>query len=339
MKYKPLAIGSLRLDVPVMLAPMAGYTDAPFRALCRRFGASFTFTEVTMASGIARRIPQAMYYFETVPGERPVAAHMYGADPGEMAEAAAIAEDMGRFDTIDINCGCPVRKIQKKGAGVALLHTPQRIGQIVEAVRARVDLPVTVKTRIGLTPESENISEVAQIVEEAGAEALIIHARFASARHGGPPDLEILRRIKAERTLPVIGNGGVRTVEEANHMMDFTGVDGLMIARGAIGSPWFFEAIHADWTGGDFTPPDPEIQCDIIEDHLRALYGHVKREDSYRRKHHISPEQVTCLRFRAHLARYASGYPGWRDLMRTFNQLTSVDEAVGAIRRLVLAGD
>jgi hypothetical protein len=167
-----LSIGNVTLDIPVILAPMAGYTDVAMRPACLHLGCGMVMTEVVSAEGVIRDSHRTLHILDTAPGERPIAAHLYGADPGALAAAAAICEEMGRFDSIDINCGCPVRKIVAKGAGAALMAKPERIEAIVCAVRAAVRLPVTVKTRIGLRPDRLNISEVAQAVEGAGAAAI-----------------------------------------------------------------------------------------------------------------------------------------------------------------------
>jgi nifR3 family TIM-barrel protein len=281
-------------------------------------------------------VPQALYYLAAEPDDTPLVAHIYGSDPEVMADAAEVIEGLGRFAFIDVNCGCPVRKIQRKGAGVALMREPEKIGAIVRAMTDRVSLPVTVKTRLGLTPDQYNIETVARIAQDAGAAALFIHARVASAKHAGPPDWPFLRRIKEQCKIPVIGNGGVTSPEEADALLESSGVDGVMIGRGAVGSPWLFKAITAHWNNQPYESPSPEEQLEVVEHHLRLLQKHVSRENEYRRKQHVSAERVTCLRFRAHLARYMRGYPGWRDLMREFNQLDSIEEALEQIRRVLL---
>jgi len=168
MKIKPLKIGKLIIEIPVLLAPMAGYTTLPFRDICRKLGSGLSFTEMVPVEGVRRRLPQTMIYLDSSPEERPVGAHIYGSDPDAFAAAAEIIESLGRFDLIDINCGCPVRKITGKGSGAALMREPEKIRTIVEKVLENTSLPVTVKTRTGISPSLVNISEVAQAVEAGG---------------------------------------------------------------------------------------------------------------------------------------------------------------------------
>ncbi len=165
---RPLHIGSLTISIPLVLAPMAGYTDSPFRALCRAHGCGLVFTELVSAEGIVFRNPRTMNYLHSIPEERPLAAHIYGASPEILTCAAQTVESLNRFDLIDINCGCPVPKIVKKGAGAALMEDPDKLYRIVKAVSEAVSLPVTVKTRLGISPERANISEVAEASERVG---------------------------------------------------------------------------------------------------------------------------------------------------------------------------
>jgi nifR3 family TIM-barrel protein len=269
------------------------------------------FTEVVTAEGLWRKMKRTLHYLESVPGERPVAAHVYGATPECLAGAAQVAESLGRFDAIDINCGCPARKVVRKGAGVALMRDPDRLRGIVEAVRAAVSLPVTVKTRLGLSPDCPNLDEVAHAVEAGGAAALFVHARFASDYHSGPVDLEALRRVREARGIPVIGNGGVRGPADAVAMRDATGVDGVMIGRGAVGNPWVFAEIRAALSGRAWTPPSPEERMAVIEEHLTWVYALVQRTP-IRRRRRRTPESASCRAFGGHLAQYVAHVTGRR---------------------------
>ena len=220
MKPKPLTFGPITIETPTVLAPMAGYTDWPFRLLCREQQCGLLVTEVVSAEGMLHNSPRTYHFTNAKPQERPIGIQLYGGDANRLAEAAVKIEALDRFDFIDINCGCPVPKIITKGAGVALMRDPAKLGTLVRAVKEAVSIPVTAKTRIGLSPELVNISEVSHAIEEAGAEVLAIHARFASARHAGDADWEALAKIKAERTIPIIGNGGIRTAQDALDMVD-----------------------------------------------------------------------------------------------------------------------
>ena len=314
---------------------MAGYTDAVFRSLCRRYKSALSFTEVVSSTGIARKIPQSMHYLETFPGESPTAAHMYGSEPEIMAEAAQVAESLGRFSLIDINCGCPVRKVQHKGAGVALMRHPQKICDIVRAVTAAVKLPVTVKTRLGLSKDLTNIQEVAHAIEEGGAKALFLHARVAANRHSGPAAWEELKKIKDQLHIPVVGNGGIQKPEDAMAMIAATGVDGVMIGRAAIGNPWIFTAIYNLFHGEKYTPPTDKERYALIAEHLTKLQELVHREDEYRRHRRLDAERTACRHFRAHLVKYISGYHGMRELLRQLNQLDTQETLLAAVRELL----
>jgi tRNA-dihydrouridine synthase B len=332
VKPSPLRLGSLVVETPTVLAPMAGLTDLPFRLLCARHRCGLVMTEVVSAESVVRMNASTMHYLEACAEERPVGAQIYGHDPSVLAEAARRIEALGRFDLIDINCGCPVPKIISKGAGVALMRQPERIGAMIRAIRAAVKLPVTAKTRIGLSPEQVSISEVAHSIEEGGAQMLAIHARFACAKHSGPADWDALARIKAERAIPIVGNGGINRAADALAMRAHTGVDGVMIGRAAIGNPWIFEEIHALWNGTAFTPPDLDERRKVIDEHLHHLIEHfMKKERTRRRKRKHDPEISACLHFRTHLLKYLRGYPGIANLMRRMDSIQTVGDVMTAV--------
>jgi tRNA-dihydrouridine synthase B len=335
VKLKPLQIGNLTVDPPILLAPMSGYTKAPFRAICRRYRCGLVFTEVTSAKGIARRSRRSLRFLETFPGERPIGAHIYGAEIGILVRAARVIESLGRFALIDINCGCPVPKVMKRGCGAALMRDPQKIHDIVQAVSQTVALPVTVKTRLGLSPESANVLEVAHAAEEGGAKAITVHARFASDKHHGPADWEALKRVKAERAIPVIGNGGVREARHALEMIAQTGVDGVMIARAAIGNPWLFDEIDHLWTGQPYTPPSDEERRAVIAEHLHGLGRLIEIENQVRTPNQTTNERIACHRFRGHLTRYLAGRPGLRELRRNLNETASIEAILAAVDQIL----
>jgi len=310
---------------------MAGYTDAAFRSICKEFGASLSYTEVAVAQGLMRDSKPSWHLLETLPGERPIAGHIYGSEPDVMAKTAAMIEASGRFDLIDINCGCPVRKIVAKGAGAALIRTPDRIGEIVRAVRAAVSLPVTVKTRIGFEAGVERITEIAQAAEEAGAAAIAIHGRYAAHHHKGDVDWEMIARIKSERGIPVIGNGGIMAAESALRRMKETGVDGIMIARGAVGRPWIFDDIARLQRGEDIVERTlPELRA-IIEKHLQRMVALKEKEALYRRKGSFLVDRGAAMHFRCHLIPYLSGFADWSDIRRRLNALTSTADILDIV--------
>ncbi|MCX6996324.1 MAG: tRNA-dihydrouridine synthase [Kiritimatiellaeota bacterium] len=331
---RPLQLRTLTIAPPVALAPMAGFTNSAFRAICRRYHCGWVLTELVSSEGLARRDPKTLHYLEATPAERPVAAHLYGHDPDVMARAAAVAEALGRFDLIDINAGCPVPKIMSRGAGAGLLRDPERLKAMVQAVRAMVRLPVTVKTRLGISPQRVNISEVAQAVEEGGADALVVHARVASRRHAGPADWAWLARLARERRLPIIGNGGIGTAQDAVAMLRQTGVAGVMIGRAAIGNPWIFDETACLLSGRPYAPPPAAERCAVLLEHLRRLVELLEGERRFRRRMRLTPEQAACLQFRAHLVRAFHGRPGLRELIRRFDALTTLAAVEGAVTEM-----
>jgi tRNA-dihydrouridine synthase B len=331
MKIAPLKIGELTIDVPLLLAPMAGYTRLPFRMICKKFGCGLVFTEMVVAEGIVRHSPQTMRFLESLPEEQPVAAHIYGSNLDSLVGAAQIVESLGRFDAIDINCGCPVPKVMRKGEGVALMREPDKIRAIVQAMSQTVSLPVTVKTRLGISRELFNISEVAHAIEEGGASAIFLHARFASDKHNGPADWETLKRIKEERSIPVIGNGGITRAHHATDMLKQTGVDGVMVARAAIGNPWIFEEIRFLWSGGPYHSPSREKRMTVIAEHLDMLYELTMVENETRKHRRQATERDVCRRFRSHLVAYLANTRGLRHLRKRLMEMSSRKAVMAAV--------
>ena len=330
---KPLRIGALTVDFPVMLAPMAGYTDSVMRSLARRFHCGMAFTEVTNAEGIVRGSKQTFHILDTSPPERPVAAHIYGSNPDTLARAAIILEQTGCFQAIDLNCGCPVSKIVAKGAGAALMKHPDKIARIVKAMKQAVSLPVTVKTRLGPAPGRMNISEIARAVEESGGDAITIHARFASAGHAGPAQWSALAKVKSERSIPVIGNGGVASAEDARRMIAETGVDGVMIGKAAIGNPWIFNEIHSVFFGRPIQPHSTREHRALIEEHLHLSVVHKEKARKTKRHPRHSAELDAVLHFRCHLVGYARGFKGSNELKKKLQQLRTVDDILTLVKR------
>jgi nifR3 family TIM-barrel protein len=292
-------------------------------------------TELTSAEGLARGLAKTLHFLETWPDERPVAAHLYGRDPDVMARAAAVAESLGRFDAIDINAGCPVPKIMRRGEGAGLLRDPAHLQRVVQAVRAAVKLPVTVKTRIGLTPSRVNISEVAQAIEEGGASAIFLHGRVAAQRHAGPPDWDLIAQIKKERRIPIIGNGGVTSADEALRLWRSSGVDGIMIGRAAIGNPWLFAEIAGRLEQRPWTPPAPAERVAMLLEMLEGLVRLAELEQRHRRRCRHTPEASACMQFRAHAALLLRGRPHQRALMIRIMAFTTLAEVRAVLHEIV----
>jgi len=330
-----MQLGKLTIDSPFWLAPMAGYTDAAFRSVCHDFGGGLFYNEVAVAQGLIRDSRPSWHLLETRDDEGPVAGHIYGGEPDVMATTAAMIEKTGRFVAIDINAGCPVRKIVAKGAGAALIRTPETIGEIIKAVCSAVSLPVLLKTRIGFEQDCSRITEIAQAAEEAGAAAIAIHGRYAARQHRGPVDWEQIRAIKARSTIPVLGNGGLFTAREAVDRLTENGLDGVLIARGAVGNPWIFEDAERLWRGEPVRERSLAELRSVIETHLSRLVELKVKEARCRRRSGFDPDRGTALHFRCHLIQYLSGLADWVDIRRSMNTLTSTTRIMQAVDTVI----
>ena len=296
-----MRIGDLTIVPPVILAPMAGVTNRPFRRLCRRFGAGLVCTEMISARALTYRNLRTEAMLHIGDDERPVSAQLLGADPEVMARAARIVVDRGA-DIVDINMGCAVPKVLKTGGGAALLERPDQAAAVVAAVAAAVDRPVTVKMRLA-RGDFDPASFAAGCVS-AGAAAVAVHPRLTGGRYPGPADWSVIARVKAAVPVPVIGSGDVRGPEDARRMFGETGCDGVMVARAALGRPWIFRSIaHFLATGELLAEPDPAERLTVAADHARSLVAELG-------------EQVAAREMRKHLLWYARGFPrarAWRE--------------------------
>lgn len=337
MRLNPLQFSTITVDFPVVLAPMAGYTDAAFRSICKENGAGACYTEVTSAEGIRRDSQKTFQFLEVSALDHPIAAHIFGKSVEAMVEAAQYIEQLGRFDWIDLNCGCPVKKVVRRGAGAALMKDPRQIGEIVRAVKKAVSLPVSVKTRIGFSPSFPDHLEIARIVEEAGADLIAVHGRYACNFHKGEADWVKLGEIKQALSIPVIGNGGVNTPEDAAEMIRVSGVDGVMIGRGAVGNPWLFDRVSRLFRNEPDELPTLDMRRAVIETHLRRLVELTTATAAGRRcKAKFEPESAACLHFRPHLAQYIKGLRGRRDLLQHLNEMRDVRTILEAVDRLLM---
>ena len=300
------------------------------RSLCRDHGCGLVFTEMTNAAGLVHGSARTLHLLESSPGERPCGAHLYGSSPSVLARAAAIAAGLGRFDLIDLNCGCPVRRIVARGAGSALMRKPEAVEAIVRAIREAAALPVTIKTRIGLTPDAVLVSEVAHAAEAGGAAAIAVHARAASRHHAGEADWELLARVKAERRIPVIGNGGLETAEDAVARLRSSGVDAVMIGRGAVGNPWIFEQIRGLLRGQPVPPPTRAQRREVIRLHLERIVVLKTRECRVRRCA-LGPEEAAVMQFRGCLVRYLHRLPHWPEVRRAMQTVKTPADVMAAL--------
>ncbi len=307
-----LKIGTVELENNVMLGPMAGVTDLPFRVLCREQGAGLVCMEMVSAKAVLYGNRNTKELLAVSPLERPVSLQLFGSDPEILAEIAARLED-GPYDIIDLNMGCPVPKVVKNGEGSALMKNPALAERILSSMVKAVKKPVTVKIRKGFDDHSVNAVELAKIAEACGVAAVAVHGRTREQYYSGKADWEIIRQVKEAVSIPVIGNGDVHSPEAAKKLLEETGCDGVMVARGARGNPWIFRRIVSYLETG-VVPPDPskEEVKDMIFRHA-AMMTEQKGELAAMRE------------MRKHVAWYTAGYPHSAALRREINEVETLE--------------
>ena len=318
---KPLRIGNLEIEKPLILAPMAGVTDLPFRLLCKEQGAGLVCTEMVSAKAILYKNKNTGLLMAIDERERPAALQLFGCEPETMAEAARQIQERN-FDILDVNMGCPVPKVVNNGEGSALMKDPRLAGEIVRALVKAVKKPVTVKIRKGFDEDQVNAVEMARILEDAGAAAIAVHGRTREQFYSGKADWEIIRRVKEAVSIPVIGNGDVDSPEKAAAMFRETGCDGVMIARGAQGNPWIFSrTLRYLEEGVLLPPPDRQAVKKMIFRHMEML---IAAKGTY-----------TGIReMRKHVAWYTAGFPHSAKLRGKINTVESPEELREALESL-----
>jgi len=265
-----LQIGSLSIENSLVMAPMAGYTNLPFRLLIKRLGAGLVMTEMVSAMGLAMGQKKTLEYLKSHEDEKPLGVQIFGADPQAMARAAMIAAE-GGADLIDINMGCPVRKVVKTGSGAALLRDLKKAAAVISAVRRITPLPLTVKIRAGWSPKESGACDIARVIEDCGADALILHPRFASQGFSVPAQWEWIAQVKEGVKIPVIGNGDVFEPSHALELKARTGCDGVMIGRGALRNPWIFSQTMSLEKGEAIREPALQERKALIMEHFHLL--------------------------------------------------------------------
>ena len=308
-----LKIGNVTLDNPVILAPMAGVSDLPFRLLCREQGAGMVCTEMISAKAIYYKNKNTESLMAIHEDERPVSLQLFGSEPDILAAMAKRIEDRP-FDVLDLNMGCPVPKVVNNGEGSALLKKPGLVREIVSAVVSAVDKPVTVKIRRGFDEENVNAVEISRSIEDCGAAAIAVHGRTREQYYSGKADWDSIRRVKKAVSIPVIGNGDVDSPEAARAMFEQTGCDGIMVGRAARGNPWLFHRIlHYLETGEMVEKPSMDEVKDMILRHARMQ---VEEKGAY-----------TGIReMRKHVAWYTAGFPYSAKLRGRVNELENLEE-------------
>ena len=317
-----LRIGNTVLENNVILAPMAGVTDLPFRVLCREQGAGCVVTEMVSAKAVLYNNKNTRELLQIDPAERPAAVQLFGSEPDIMAEIAARLEE-GPYDYIDVNMGCPVPKIVNNGEGSALMKNPERAKEVLTAMVKAVKKPVTVKFRKGFNDLSVNAVEFAKMAESCGVAAVAVHGRTREQYYSGKADWDIIRQVKEAVRIPVIGNGDIFTPEDAGRMLKETGCDGIMVARGAKGNPWLFGRINHYLDTGEVLPGPSmaEIKAMILR-HGRMLVQ-------------FKGEGVAMREMRGHMAWYTKGMPHSATLRNEINQVETVEGFVELLDRKI----
>ncbi len=305
-------IGPITLKSPFILAPLAGYTDLAFRLLCREMGAGMTVSEMISSNGLVHGQQKTLAMLKTVPEESPFCIQLFGNDPEIMGKAAAIASNHPA-QILDINMGCPVRKVVKKGSGAALMKDFERAEQLIQAVISNTNLPVTVKFRSGWTDDAITAPQFAAMAENAGAAAVTVHARTWKQQFGGRADWQVITRVCQAVSIPVIGNGDILCYQDGLDMIAETGCHGVMIGRGALGNPWVFRQGK--------TPETLPARLPVIQRHMQHAATHL---DTTR----------LLFRIKNHACRYLSGLPGAVKIRQQITDCPDMDGLQTALAQL-----
>ena len=312
-----MKIGSLTLENNTILAPLAGITDLPFRLLAKEAGCGMVCSEMISSHGLVYKSEKTFKMLDSTPEEKPLSIQLFGAKPDIMAEAAAIVESSGA-DVVDINFGCSVRKIIKTGSGAALMRTPDLAEDLLKAVRRSIRIPLTIKIRSGWDTTGEQALRISRIAEDCGVDAVAVHPRTAGQLFGGRADWSIIAAVKSNVSIPVIGNGDIRSASDAVRMLDETGCDGVMIGRKAIGNPYIFSSVLARISGDTDAEDDLDRRFDLMLRYLKASVKYIGEEHA-------------CRMMRSRLGWFTKGMHKSSHFREAVKQLSSEKEGVELI--------
>ncbi len=321
VQRQTMRIGQYDIKNRVLLAPMAGITDQPFRRLCSQLGAGLTFSEMMSTNPDVWHTEKSKLRLAHHEEIGINAVQIAGAEPTEIAEAVKVNVGYGA-EIIDINMGCPAKKVNKKMAGSALLREPHLVADILTAVVNAVDVPVTLKIRTGWDPENRNCLEIAQIAEQSGVAALTIHGRTRSCLFEGEAEYDSIKAVKQAVSIPIIANGDIISAEKAKFVLDYTGADAVMVGRGSYGRPWLFQEIKDFLEFGTFSPLSVEDKCQLMFKHIKDLHQFYGEEKGYR----IA---------RKHVGWYAENLSPDSNFKRTFNALDTTKAQLVALENFV----
>lgn len=309
-----MQIGNFKPENNIFLAPMAGVTDVAFRSICKNYNCGLTYSEMVSAKGILYDNDNTKKLLEVAPNENKIAVQLFGSEPKLLADMARKLEHIEHIALFDINMGCPAPKIVKNGEGSALMKNPKLISEIIKEVSSAINKPLTIKIRKGFDDNSINALEIAKIAEDSGAKAITIHGRTREQYYSGNADWDIIRKVKENISIPVIGNGDINSIEKAKEIIEYTSCDAIMIARASQGNPWIFSEMYNYLENGTIIEkPTIEEKINVAIEHLENL---VK----------IKGEYIGVREMRKHLGWYIKGVPKSAEIRASINNISTLTE-------------
>ena len=309
-----IIIGNVTLDNMTVLAPLAGITNLPMRLMAKEEECGLVCSEMVSSYGLVYKSLKTQKIMDSDAREKPLSVQIFGAEPAVMAEAACMVEASGA-DILDINCGCSVRKILKSGSGSALMRTPEKARAVINAVRKAIRIPLTIKIRSGWERSGDQALEIARMAEDSGVDAIAVHPRLASQGFGGRADWTLIKAIKEQSKIPVVGNGDIVTAEDAVRMQKETGCDAVMIGRGAIGNPWIFSQVKALLRGEAVRMPTIGMRFDMVVRYIGETVAYLGEESA-------------CYMLRSRLGWFVKGMPHSSRFRESIKHISSEAEAI-----------